>query len=167
MSGLRSQRERMMTCLSLRSGVTSSGMLAIAHHPATQARAARAKTANLWRAEKSMTLLIIPVSVAPAGRFRSVQRNTLRHRQRAATGMRRRRWLQTAFRVNQKRSGRHDVLSGLQTLQNLDSFAGAPTRLHVARLEHVLSTVDIDASAASRVNHRVYRNSDRRRHTDR
>src|SRR5215469_5669641 len=59
MSGLRSHRERMMTCVSLRSGVASSGRCIIDHAPQTQAPATNAKTRNLFRTEKPITRLII------------------------------------------------------------------------------------------------------------
>src|ERR1700741_5134750 len=59
MSGLRSHRERMMTWVSLRSGVASSGRCIIDHAPQMQAAATNAKTRNLFRTEKPMTRLII------------------------------------------------------------------------------------------------------------
>src|SRR5215469_14408827 len=59
MSGLRSQRERMMTWVSLRSGVASSGKCIIDHVPQMQAAATSAKIRNLFRTEKPIIRLII------------------------------------------------------------------------------------------------------------
>src|SRR6266705_6991976 len=59
MSGLRSQRERMMTWVSLRSGVASSGKCIIDHVPHTHAAATNAKIKNLFRTENVMSRLII------------------------------------------------------------------------------------------------------------
>src|SRR3954462_12111014 len=59
MSGLRSQREYMMTCVSLRSGIASSGSAFNDHQPPTQASAAQASTRNLCCTEKSMMRLIM------------------------------------------------------------------------------------------------------------
>src|ERR1700724_3187663 len=59
MSGLRSHRERMMTWVSLRSGVASSGRFIIDQAPQKQAMATSAKTRNLFLTEKSMIRLII------------------------------------------------------------------------------------------------------------
>src|SRR5207244_8817231 len=48
MSGLRSQRERIMTWVSLKSGVASSGRRAIDQAPQKQAAATTANTRNLF-----------------------------------------------------------------------------------------------------------------------
>src|SRR5215469_12819615 len=61
MSGLRSQRERMMTWVSLRSGVASSGRCIIDHVPQIEAAATNAKIRNLFRTEKPIIRLIILV----------------------------------------------------------------------------------------------------------
>src|SRR5215510_3426905 len=59
MSGLRSQRERIITWVSLRSGVASSGRWNMAHVPQMQAAATKAKMRNLFRTENPMTRLVI------------------------------------------------------------------------------------------------------------
>jgi len=64
MSGLRSQRETMMTWVSLRSGVASSGRCIMAQAPQRQAMPTRANTRNLFLTEKLMTRLIIGASRA-------------------------------------------------------------------------------------------------------
>src|ERR1700736_4685731 len=64
MSGLRSQRETMMTWVSLRSGVASSGRCIMAQAPKRQAMPTRANTRNLFLTEKLMTRLIIGASRA-------------------------------------------------------------------------------------------------------
>src|SRR6266545_3343882 len=51
----------MMTCVSLRSGMASSGTFFIDHQPWRQAAARSAKTKNLFLTEKSMIRLIIVV----------------------------------------------------------------------------------------------------------
>src|SRR5580704_19770898 len=48
----------MMTCVSLKSGVASSGSVLIAHHLSMHAIATVARTASLFLTEKSMILLI-------------------------------------------------------------------------------------------------------------
>src|SRR5947209_8125586 len=63
MSGLRSQRDKMMTCVSLKSGMASSGRCIIDHAPHVQAAATRANTRNLFLTENSMIRLIIYASV--------------------------------------------------------------------------------------------------------
>src|SRR6266480_4638005 len=52
----------MMTCVSLRSGVASSGIVTMAHHPAMHATPINVRTASLCSTEKSMILLIIFIS---------------------------------------------------------------------------------------------------------
>src|SRR6267143_4797164 len=52
----------MMTCVSLRSGVASSGIVTMAYHPAMHATPINVKTASLCSTEKSMILLIIFIS---------------------------------------------------------------------------------------------------------
>src|SRR5215831_2807434 len=59
MSGLRSQRERMITWVSLRSGVASSGRCIIAQVPQIQAAATKAKIRNLFRTENPIRRLVI------------------------------------------------------------------------------------------------------------
>src|ERR1700740_1370686 len=68
MSGLRSQRDRMMTWVSLRSGVASSGRCIIDHVPQRHAAATNAKIKYLLRTEKVMRRLII---LPPRRRVRS------------------------------------------------------------------------------------------------
>src|SRR6266852_536822 len=52
----------MMTCVSLRSGVASSGVVTIAHHPAMHAAPINVNTASLCFTENSMTIWIIVIS---------------------------------------------------------------------------------------------------------
>src|ERR1700704_3250801 len=59
MSGLRSQRERMMTWVSLRSGVASRGKCIMDQTPHIHAMPTRAKTRNLFLTEALMMRLII------------------------------------------------------------------------------------------------------------
>src|SRR4051812_19926606 len=61
MSGLRSQRVYTITCVSLRSGMASSGMVRIDHNPARQATAVSVNTTRRLFAENSMILAIMPV----------------------------------------------------------------------------------------------------------
>src|ERR1700675_532387 len=67
MSGLRSHRDTMMTWVSLRSGVASTGRCTIDHAPQRQPAATKAKTNNLFRAENSMMRLIIDLAPAIGG----------------------------------------------------------------------------------------------------
>src|SRR5882762_152728 len=71
MSGLRSQRERMMTWVSLRSGVASNGRCVIDQKPQRHPARTMARTRTLLRDEKSMMLLIM--GVRHALRLRSGQ----------------------------------------------------------------------------------------------
>src|SRR5882672_6014413 len=71
MSGLRSQRERIMTWVSLRSGIASNGRRVADHAPQKQLAATRAKIRNLFLIEKSMIRLIIRASMR-ARNFREV-----------------------------------------------------------------------------------------------
>src|SRR2546430_13511495 len=64
-SGLLSQRERMITCVSLRSGMASKGRRKPDHAPQRQAAASKANIRNLLLAENSMIRLIIQVSKRP------------------------------------------------------------------------------------------------------
>ena len=50
----------MMTCVSLRSGMASSGICAMDHHPRIPAAAVSKKMMNLFWAENSIIRLIIP-----------------------------------------------------------------------------------------------------------
>src|SRR5712692_10260523 len=59
MSGLRSQREYTITCVSLKSGIASSGTCCIDHHPASTAPATKTNTMNRFVPESSMRRLII------------------------------------------------------------------------------------------------------------
>src|SRR6516164_8467406 len=59
MSGLRSQRDRMITWVSLRSGVASSGRCITDQVPQRHAAATNAKIKYLLRTEKVMRRLII------------------------------------------------------------------------------------------------------------
>src|SRR3989475_12493451 len=58
-SGLRSQREYTMTCVSLRSGTASSGIWRSDHQPAAAAAIAIRMTAPRWVADHSITRSII------------------------------------------------------------------------------------------------------------
>src|ERR1700730_2363087 len=71
MSGLRSQRDRMMTWVSLRSGMASSGRCIMDQAPQAQAAATSAKTRNLFFTENSITRLSISAS-ARAQKHREV-----------------------------------------------------------------------------------------------
>src|SRR5436853_5525954 len=64
MSGLRSHRERIMTCFSPRSGMASNGRFAMDQAPQRQPANTRANTRNLFFTEKVMIRLI---KVGPAG----------------------------------------------------------------------------------------------------
>ena len=61
MSGLRSQRENTITCVSPRSGIASAGMCSIDQAPAAQAAATRKKTSAFLRIEKPISCSIMPV----------------------------------------------------------------------------------------------------------
>src|SRR6266849_6482131 len=56
----------MMTCVSLRSGVASSGSVTMAHQPAMQAKPISESTASLCFTEKSMIRLIMAIYLPPA-----------------------------------------------------------------------------------------------------
>src|SRR5437588_5630965 len=58
MSGLRSHRERIMTCFSPRSGMASNGRFAMDQAPQRQPANTRANTRNLFFTEKVMIRLI-------------------------------------------------------------------------------------------------------------
>src|SRR5262245_37240111 len=59
MSGLRSQREKTITCVSERSGIASSGIFLIVQLAAASATAVKISTRNLLRALNSMIRSII------------------------------------------------------------------------------------------------------------
>src|ERR1700680_2510173 len=63
MSGLRSQRDKIMTWVSLRSGMASSGRCIMDQAPQVQAAATSTKTRYLFLTESSMIRLIIRASV--------------------------------------------------------------------------------------------------------
>src|SRR6478672_6106037 len=110
MSGLRSQREYTITCVSLRSGIASSGTVRIDQMPATTATATRRNTTNRLRAENSMIALITAVSFMRrlGGGFRGLRR-TCRSPHAG------RRSFELTLRVNQERPRRYDALAGGQT----------------------------------------------------
>src|SRR5689334_20291289 len=101
----------MMTCVSLRSGMASSGTFFIDHQPATAAKPISRNTAALLRPENSM--------------MRSIMR----------------RRLQLAFGVDEKVAGGHDPLAGAQTLQDLDAAAGALAGRDLPRLDVSVAAV--------------------------
>src|SRR5579871_3181015 len=98
MSGLRSQREYTITCVSLRSGMASSGMCRIDQTPAATPTATNRKIANLFRAENSMTRLIIALLLVLAGLGSVGGRHRL---------------LELALRIHEKISRCDDSFAGL------------------------------------------------------
>src|SRR6516164_8708111 len=106
MSGLRSQWEYTITCVSLRSGIASSGTVLTDHTPAMTAAVTVMKTSRRLRAEKSMMALITAVSCV---RRRRRRRAVLMLGRRGAHPACCR--LQLALRMDQERAGGDHVLA--------------------------------------------------------
>src|SRR6516162_640383 len=105
MSGLRSQREYTITCVSLRSGIASRGMVRMDQMPAATANPTRIRTRNLLRPENSMMRFSMSVSsVAGMGAAR-----------RGAHGV-----LQLGFGIDQEGARRDHALSHSQAAENLN-----------------------------------------------
>src|SRR5690349_1015726 len=128
MSGLRSQREYTITCVSLKAGMASSGRLWRAHQPVTAAAATRRKTSKRLRAENSMTVLIM-------------------------IGSRRHRGSQLAFGIDEKVAGRHDALAGLQAAADFNTAVGLLTDLDAARLKKAVAAIDVHHLLLARIEH--------------
>src|SRR3990172_6940488 len=126
MSGLRSQREYTMTCVSLRSGIASSGPPFIEYPPATTATATSTKTMNRFLAENSMMALItgVPFVLRRLGRRSLGSGSRLRFRRPHPFSRR----LQLALRIDQERAGRHDALARCQAALDRHSIAEALAR---------------------------------------
>src|SRR4029453_17094188 len=125
MSGLRSQREYTMTCVSLRSGMGSSGAVRIDQTPATTASATSTNTTKRFLAENSMTASIMAVP-------RVLRRRRCARRSHAAG-----RRLQLVVRIDRECAGRDDPLASRQALHDRHAIAEAcagddGTRLEVA-----------------------------------
>src|SRR5690348_5491537 len=106
-----------MTCVSLRSGMASSGMFSRAHQPPSAAAATSKKTRNRLRAENSMIVLIM-VRSRPHSCF------------------------QLALRINEKVSGGDDPLAGFEPAQDLNASIGFGADFHFARLEIAVAAID-------------------------
>src|ERR1051326_525349 len=113
MSGLRSHREYTITCVSLRSGIASSGMVRMDHQPAATAAATSVNTTSLLRPENSMIVLIM-----------------------------RERSFELRFGIDQKRSGGDDALARTQAAQDLDPIVDAVADFDGARLQTPVALID-------------------------
>src|SRR5438105_3818283 len=127
MSGLRSQREYTITCVSLRSGIASSGMCVIDHVPPATAAPTRRKIRNLLRAENSMMRLIMLMFPGTCGVSRV----------RRSGG----RLLELALRIDQEVARSYDPLPRLKAAQNLHAITQPFAGLHLARLEISISAI--------------------------
>src|SRR5262245_5745106 len=107
MSGLRSQREYTITCVSLRSGMASSGTVRIDQMPATTATVTRRNTTKRFFAENSIIALITAVS------FVWCLRRRLRRDRRRVCGLAQtcRRGFELTLRVDQEGPRRHHALA--------------------------------------------------------
>src|SRR5215472_7918411 len=103
-----------MTCVSLRSGIASSGMLRADHQPATTAAAVSRNTRNGLRADQSMTRLII-------GSMPQTE---------------------PAFGIEQKVAGRYDPLACLEPFENLDAIGVPLAGLHLSGLQVSVAEID-------------------------
>src|SRR5438067_8406564 len=118
-----------MTCVSLRSGIASSGTFRIDQMPATTAKPTRMKTMSRLRPENSMMWLIMAAA----------------------------RVFQLGLGVNQKGSGSDNALAGFDASDDFDTIADAVARAHLARLEIAVSAIDKDRCAQAGIDHGVCR----------
>src|SRR6266542_4728382 len=147
MSGLRSQREYTITCVSLRSGIASSGTARIDCTPATTATPTSTNTMKRFFAENSMMASI--TAVPRVRRGRGLRRRRRRCARLAAGGLLRRRGahaarrgFQLALGINQEHAGRHHALARGQPACNRDAVAEAFPNDDGPRLE--ISAAEID-----------------------
>src|SRR6478752_5025797 len=149
-SGLRSQLEYTMTCVSLISGTASRAICFMDHHPAKQATATMAKIRNLFFTEKSITRLTMP---PPGMRNDAGWRDRLHLASRPALfelilrlpacsrvhlrAFGRRvclcRFFQAAFRADKKIACNHNSLARPQPVHDLYPVIQAPSGFHRAR----------------------------------
>src|SRR5450756_760367 len=146
-----------MTCVSLRSGIASSGTVFIDHTPATTAAETRRNTMKRFLAENSMTALIMAVR-SPArpggrrrlrrGRFCRVAPVLVLWLTHAARG-----GFELALGVNQERAGRHDALAGRQPARDRHTVAEPTGDDHLPRLEITVPQVDEHGLPIAAVEH--------------
>src|SRR5580765_548578 len=112
-----------MTCVSLRSGIASSGIVFIDHTPAITATVTTRNTTKRFRAENSMMALITVVSFMRGGRPARGRDGgaVLMLRGAHATGG----GFQLTLGVDQESARRHHPLAGRQTFGDGDAIVEA------------------------------------------
>src|SRR5688500_3043599 len=150
-----------MTWLSEMSGMASSGVRSVAMTPATMSTAYATRTMNRFRAESSISLRIMSVSlVRVCGSGRSRGRGRPR-----ATG---RRTSQLRFGVEKETTFDDDLLAAVEAGPDHDRLAVTLTDRDFARLIRVGRSLDPDELSLAAVDHNGLRDHDvrRRRWTD-
>src|SRR6202035_3725154 len=192
MSGLRSQRDRMMTWVSLRSGMASSGRCIMDQAPQAQAAATSAKTRNLFFTENSITRLSISASARaqnlcevaylhscvcvpggvlprplerPAERRVSPVRGALVRVMRCR-GRRQQRNAHAALRIDQEIPRNDDPLTGFQAAGDRDVVAVGGSERYLAPLEHTLAAFHVNDFLHPAVEDSLLRNGDAGRGRD-
>src|ERR1035437_2617263 len=154
-----------MTCVSLRSGIASSGTVFIDHTPATPAAETRRNTMKRFLAENSMMALIMAMNFRRRRlRLRHGHRRIHRLRGRRAAGL----WLAHAARggfelalgINQECAGRYDALAGRQPVRDRQAVAEPAADDHLPRLEITVPQVDEHGLPIAGIEHGVRRDDE-------
>src|SRR5574338_671274 len=132
----------MITCVSLRSGMASSGTVRIDHRPATTDVATSRKTRNRLRAENSMMRLIMVRLRALRALRRDAGRRVFVLRGRRAEGVHC--GAQLTFGIHQECSGRYDALAHAQAPGDRDAVAEPLANLHLPRFQIPVAAIDED-----------------------
>src|SRR6266404_2052128 len=147
----------MITCVSERSGIASSGMFLTAHVAPTRATTVRISTRNLLAALKAMTRLITRSSSAWVLR---VARRLLERGQSRA---------EARLGIDEEVGGGHDLFAGGDPAHDLIIAFGRASQRHRARLEPAAALHDEDDLRLTRVENGLARHGDllAERHVDR
>src|ERR1035441_6634284 len=136
-SGLRSHWKKTIPCVSLRSGIASSGRWPTDQMPATTAQAARINTRKRLRAENSMTRSIMTLARGRNGHCRTRP--------------------QAALRIDQERARGYDAFTGLEAIENFHAVAPALADPHRAALQITVTAIDVRRLLQSEVHHGIGR----------
>src|SRR3989338_4249052 len=136
----------MMTCVSERSGIASSGIFRIAQTDATRANATKIRTRNLLWAENSMSFSTTPpyrrlgdwpTSAAPRSGLGASLAMLVSSTPNALQGR-----FEAALRIDQEVAAGHDQLTLCDTALNFVKAIRLDAHGHVPRLKHPLPLVD-------------------------
>src|SRR5215831_3844351 len=139
-----------MTCVSLRSGIASSGTVFIDHTPAMTAAVTTINTTKRFFAENSMMRLITAVSL--------VWRGWRAHSACSSPEL--------TLRIDEERAGCNDALAGRKPAVNGDAIAETITNHDCPGFEIAVAQIDENGLAVARVEQGIRRDRQPRRAGD-